>query len=119
MIPHLPSLLVSRAVEDALVEDLGRAGDLTSDATIPAEATASAVLATREEGILCGIGFAETAFTKLDAGVAFKALKQDGDKIKEGLGGLLGGDKDKGKDNQDNQDNPEEEKSLLKDLNPF
>ncbi|NLH83623.1 MAG: nicotinate-nucleotide diphosphorylase (carboxylating), partial [Phyllobacteriaceae bacterium] len=38
-LPELPRLLVDRAVEAALIEDLGRAGDITAQATIPREAT--------------------------------------------------------------------------------
>lgn len=84
MKPNLPIILVQKAVEEALFEDLGRAGDLTSDATIPADAVATAVLASREDGILCGIEFAAAAFEKLDTELVFEALAEDGDTISVG-----------------------------------
>ena len=46
--PQLNRVLVEDAVRAALLEDLGRAGDITSNATIPEDAKAKAVLATRE-----------------------------------------------------------------------
>ena len=82
--PQLPNLLVEDAVRAALNEDLGRAGDITSAATIPPDATAKAVLATREDGILSGLPLAETAFRLLDAGIRFDAKAGDGDRIKAG-----------------------------------
>jgi len=82
--PHLSPILIDEAVRAALLEDLGRAGDITSNATIPASATAKAVLATRENGILSGLELAEAAFRAIDPVLKFKALKQDGDRIKAG-----------------------------------
>ncbi len=80
--PHLSPILIRQAVEAALAEDLGRAGDITSDATIPVDATATAVMATREDGILCGIAVAEAAFRAIDPHLQFEALAADGDAIK-------------------------------------
>ena len=82
--PHLSPILIEDAVRAALLEDLGRAGDITSNATIPASVTAKAVLATREDGILSGLELAEAAFRAIDPALKFKALKQDGDRIKAG-----------------------------------
>lgn len=82
--PHLSSILIDEAVKAALIEDLGRAGDITSDATIPENATATAVLASRENGILSGISLAESAFRQVGSTVIFKSLKLDGDEIKKG-----------------------------------
>ena len=79
--PQLPKILVEDAVRAALLEDLGRAGDITSDATIPADATAKAVLATRQEGVLAGIDLAKTAFAMLDATVRFNASAADGEQL--------------------------------------
>jgi hypothetical protein len=47
--PSLPRLMVEDAVRAALLEDLGRAGDITTNATIAPDATATAELASREE----------------------------------------------------------------------
>lgn len=79
---HLSPILIEDAVRAALLEDLGRAGDVTSNATIPVAATAKAVLATRETGILSGIELAEAAFHAIDPKLKFKALVKDGDRIK-------------------------------------
>ncbi len=82
--PHLSPILISEAVKAALLEDLGRAGDITSNATIPENAVATAVLASREIGILAGLPLAESAFQQIDPSVTFKSSKQDGSAIKKG-----------------------------------
>lgn len=79
---HLSPILIEEAVRAALLEDLGRAGDVTSNATIPATAKAKAVMATREAGILSGLELAETAFRAIDPNLKFKALAKDGERIK-------------------------------------
>ena len=84
MAPVLPGLLVEEAVRAALLEDLGRAGDITTYATISADATAKAVLSSREEGVVAGMALAEAAFRLVDPTVRFKALVKDGDRLKKG-----------------------------------
>jgi nicotinate-nucleotide pyrophosphorylase (carboxylating) len=83
-LPQLPTLLVEDAARAALVEDLGRAGDITSNATIPPEATATADLSTRQDGRLAGMPLAETAFRLIDPSVEFTAHAKDGDAIAAG-----------------------------------
>ncbi len=83
-LPVLSPLLVADAVRAALKEDLGRAGDITSMATIPAGARAEAVIAARKPGTLAGLALAEAAFAALDSAVQFKALKRDGDRLAAG-----------------------------------
>jgi nicotinate-nucleotide pyrophosphorylase (carboxylating) len=83
-LPTLPRILVAEAVRAALKEDLGRAGDITSMATIPEDAKATAVIATRKPGRLAGIALAEAAFAEVDPSASFKALKRDGDALKPG-----------------------------------
>jgi nicotinate-nucleotide pyrophosphorylase (carboxylating) len=83
-LPALPRILVIEAVRAALKEDLGRAGDITSMATIPEDAKATAVIATRKPGRLAGIALAEAAFAEVDPSASFKALKRDGDALKPG-----------------------------------
>ena len=80
----LPRLLVERAVEAALLEDLGRAGDITTLATIPAETMSKAVIAARKPGRLAGLAFAESAFRQIDPAVAFLAEAADGDRLDPG-----------------------------------
>ncbi|MBM3525130.1 MAG: nicotinate-nucleotide diphosphorylase (carboxylating), partial [Alphaproteobacteria bacterium] len=74
-LPELPSLLITDAVRAALREDLGRAGDITSAATIPSQARADAVFGARKEGVLSGLALAEAAFREIDPSVAFTQLK--------------------------------------------
>jgi nicotinate-nucleotide pyrophosphorylase (carboxylating) len=83
-LPTLPRILVTEAVRTALKEDLGRAGDITSMATIPEAATATAVIATRKPGTLAGLAFAEAAFAEMEPAIRFTALKRDGDSLKPG-----------------------------------
>ena len=83
-LPALPSLFVERAVDAALLEDFGRAGDVTTQSTIPAEATARAVLAARTDGIIAGLDFAECAFQRADGDVTFARRANDGDAVSAG-----------------------------------
>ncbi|MGH6762817.1 MAG: carboxylating nicotinate-nucleotide diphosphorylase [Phyllobacterium sp.] len=82
--PALPRVMVEDAVRAALLEDLGRAGDITTNATIAEEATAKAVLASREDGVISGLIFARTAFALTDPAIVFTPLVKDGDRVKPG-----------------------------------
>lgn len=82
--PVLPALLVEEAVRAALLEDLGRAGDITSYATIPAQSKARAVMSSREEGVVAGMALAEAAFRLVDPTVSFKAKAADGTRLRKG-----------------------------------
>ena len=81
---QLPRLLVDRAVAAALEEDLGLAGDLTSQATLAPDAVATAVLSAREAGVIAGLDLAEAAFRLVGDGVQFTRKVSDGDGIKAG-----------------------------------
>jgi len=83
-VPALPRLIVDEAVRNALIEDFGRAGDITSNATIPADAEARALLSTRENGVLCGMPLAEAAFRLVDPTIRFDQQRADGDKVEAG-----------------------------------
>jgi nicotinate-nucleotide pyrophosphorylase (carboxylating) len=83
-LPQLPALLIEEAVRAALLEDLGRAGDITSNATIPPGAKAVATLSTREDGVLCGIEIARTAFRLIDPSLEFEIRFEDGAALKMG-----------------------------------
>jgi nicotinate-nucleotide pyrophosphorylase (carboxylating) len=74
----LNPLLIDEAVARALQEDLGRAGDITSLATIPAEARVGAVIAARQGGVIAGLPLAAAAFRLIDPGVGFSAEVADG-----------------------------------------
>jgi len=77
----LPALLIEPLVRAALAEDLGRAGDITSDAIIPGDALARGVLAARKRGIVAGLDVAATAFRLLDSAAQVELLRQDGDAV--------------------------------------
>ena len=74
----LPRPLIERAVTDALAEDLGLVGDLTTEATIPAGRTATCTMSAREPGVLAGIDVVRAAFAALDPAINVEAHKADG-----------------------------------------
>lgn len=85
--PHLPvlsPLMVEEQVRAALVEDLGRAGDITSQATIAPDMTATAEINAREEGIVAGLDLARAAFRLMDPEIRFEAFVKDGDRLAPG-----------------------------------
>lgn len=67
----------------AIKEDIGD-GDHTSLACIPANATNTAQLIAKEEGIIAGVEIAEKIFKLFDPELKVAVLKKDGDKIKTG-----------------------------------
>lgn len=83
MIP-IDKILIEEAVATALVEDLGRAGDITTAATIPEIATAQAAIVARKPGVIAGLPLAEMAFRLLDANVKFEAVLADGYSVEPG-----------------------------------
>ncbi len=83
-LPALSQLQIDKAVQAALLEDLGLAGDVTSDATIPASVRAIAHMNSREEGLISGLALAKSAFRQLDGKIKFKSYVNDGDRIKPG-----------------------------------
>jgi len=80
----LPLLLVEQAVRIGLIEDLGRAGDITSEAVIPADAVVRCALIARDAGALAGLDFARTAFALIDPSVAFDGLIADAARLQPG-----------------------------------
>ena len=78
------ALLVEPIVRAALLEDLGRAGDITSEITIPAEARGSVKLMARKPGVLAGVMTAETAFRLVDPTLAVSVEIQDGARLASG-----------------------------------
>ena len=74
----LSPFVIEEAVTQALAEDLGRAGDVTSVATVPADLTGRAVVVAREAGVISGLPLVEATFRKLNAGVKLAAHTRDG-----------------------------------------
>ena len=75
----LPRPLIDEAVRVALLEDLGRAGDITTLATVPEDAAALAVLAARRPGVIAGLPLVEAVFEALDPRVRVDPRCSDGD----------------------------------------
>lgn len=84
MIPALPftraphGLLIEPIVRHALEEDLGRAGDVTSDLTVAADSRSSAKLTARKAGTISGLIVAQHAFHLVDPQLAFSVNVPDG-----------------------------------------
>ncbi len=74
----IPDLIVEPIVRTALAEDLGRAGDVTSLATIDADARFSAVFAARKDGRVAGIACARLAVAAMDPTARFEVVVPDG-----------------------------------------
>jgi nicotinate-nucleotide pyrophosphorylase (carboxylating) len=80
--PHV--LLIEPIVLHALEEDLGRAGDITSDLIIPASKKAKVKLAARKPGTIAGLIAAECAFHMVDPDLKFTVKLPDGSQAKAG-----------------------------------
>lgn len=74
--PH--TLLIEPIVRHALEEDLGRAGDITSELTIPADSRSSARLVARKGGTIAGLIAAQCAFRLVDPALKFDVKVPDG-----------------------------------------
>ena len=77
-------LIVEPIVRAALLEDLGRAGDITTDAIVPPDAAVAAVIAARQPGIVAGLDAALLAFELVDPGVRIERLCADGARVARG-----------------------------------
>jgi nicotinate-nucleotide pyrophosphorylase (carboxylating) len=84
MTEPLPDILIAPIVRAALAEDLGRAGDITAQACVPADARLSAVFAARKPGVISGLACARLAVCELDPSADFKALVEDGASVSAG-----------------------------------
>jgi nicotinate-nucleotide pyrophosphorylase (carboxylating) len=75
--------LVRKLIEEALFEDIGP-GDITSEAVIPDEASATAEIIAKQDLVLAGILIVREVFRKLDPWVQFTPLAHDGNKVQSG-----------------------------------
>ena len=76
--------MIEPIVRAALLEDLGRAGDLTSDAIIPADLSARLGLVARQPGIVAGLDLAALAFRLVDPAIAMELRLADGSAVAAG-----------------------------------
>lgn len=81
MQPALDEVLLKPVVISALTEDLGRRGDVTSQATIPATMQAQLQIKARQAGVICGMDLARLAFSMVDAHIEFEAQVVDGESV--------------------------------------
>ena len=84
IVAPLPSIMIEPLVRAALLEDLGRAGDITTDAVVPADARAETALVARQPGVLAGLDVALTAFRLIDAGITAAIERRDGEALAPG-----------------------------------
>ena len=82
--PALDEVLLKPLVEAALTEDLGRRGDVTSQATIPATMQAQLQIKARQAGVICGMDLARLSFALVDAQIEFIAQVVDGETVAAG-----------------------------------
>lgn len=80
----LPQVMYEPLVRAALLEDLGRAGDLTTNAIVPADQRAVMVFAARRDGVLAGLDVAACAFRVLGSDTEIAATLRDGGKVAAG-----------------------------------
>ena len=80
----LPRVLLEPLVRAALLEDLGRAGDLTTDAIIDADATAEVALVAREPGVVAGLACARLAWELVDPRIGLEVALPDGSRVRPG-----------------------------------
>jgi nicotinate-nucleotide pyrophosphorylase (carboxylating) len=77
-IPPLPDLIIEPLVRLALAEDLGRGGDITTDAVIPANTRMKAVVSAREAGVAAGYDAARLALKLVDPQATWTTLVEEG-----------------------------------------
>ena len=88
MTPGIPegvnAAVVERLIHDALAEDLGQGGDITSAATIPADMHFQGVMAARHDMVIAGLGLAGLVFKTVDPAIQWQSGVKDGDSVKAG-----------------------------------
>lgn len=80
----LPLTVIEPIVRSALLEDLGRGRDLTSDAVIPHDCNATLVLMARQAGVIAGLDLAALAFLLVDPAIDMHMHRPDGSDVAAG-----------------------------------
>ena len=80
----LPALMLEPIVRAALLEDLGRAGDVTTDAIVPASARAETAMVARQPGIVAGLDLAAIAFRLIEPAIEIRIERPDGTRVAPG-----------------------------------
>lgn len=73
---------IDRLIALSLDEDLGAAGDITSNALIPADATGTAELLAKEQLVVSGLEAFARVFQYIDPDVQMELLRKDGQEVK-------------------------------------
>ena len=84
-VPPLPDVMLEPMVRMALLEDLGRAGDLTTDTIVPMDASDELRLVARQDGVLAGLDLARLAFGLMDRQLEFTVACGDGTVLAPGM----------------------------------
>lgn len=84
MITPLPALVVEPVVRAALLEDLGRMGDVTANACLSTEDRFAGQIRARAPGVLAGVDAAAMAFTLLNPAITVRIEKPDGSTLAKG-----------------------------------
>ena len=84
MIEPLPDLLIAPIIRAALAEDLGRAGDITAQACVPAAARLRGRFATRRGGVVAGLSCIRLTLAELDPFATVTSLAEDGQAVSAG-----------------------------------
>jgi nicotinate-nucleotide pyrophosphorylase (carboxylating) len=77
----LPKIMIEPLVRRALLEDLGRAGDLTTDAIVPVDRIATTTLTARQPGMIAGLDLAALAFGLVEPAIEMTTHCPDGSKV--------------------------------------
>jgi len=73
-----------KIIKDALYEDLGQQGDITSNSVIDKNLENNFVLKSRSEGVISGLQVAELSFMTLDSRLIFEKKLDNGSNVKNG-----------------------------------
>ncbi|MBA3020811.1 carboxylating nicotinate-nucleotide diphosphorylase [Propionicimonas sp.] len=80
----LPRIVIEPLVRAALLEDLGRAGDITTDSVIGPTQQARVALVSREPGVIAGGECARLAWELIDPAIQVSDLLPDGTRVAPG-----------------------------------
>lgn len=80
----LPRIMIEPLVRMALLEDLGRAGDLTTDAIVPQVRSTTSSLVARQPGVVAGLDLARLAFQLIDPAIEMGIERRDGAAVTQG-----------------------------------
>jgi nicotinate-nucleotide pyrophosphorylase (carboxylating) len=83
-VPALPTVMLEPLVRAALLEDLGRAGDITTHAVVPAQARAETALVARQPGVVAGLDLAALAFRLIEPAIEIEVERADGTRLQPG-----------------------------------